>query len=210
MSASANPRKPESLHRFAAHAIALAVLFGVWPAPRDAYPALFHAHANALLAALDTPHVRLAAPGSGALAGTDTAMRGAPRAGAEIAWESSFSVVRIGYWPSVALAALLLATPLSPLRRALAVVAGLAIVDAFTLARIGIEIAYASYEVAVGPGGPVLGLAHLLLRVGSESLTATIPSAACVLVGWVILARPRHTIDLSAARAWIGQPRRSS
>lgn len=217
MSASANPRPPEPqaprsvakpLHWFAAHAIALALLLGLWPAPRDAYPALFHAHANTLLAALDTPRVRLAAPGPGALADTDTAMRGAPRAGAEMAWESSFSVARIGYWPSVALAAMLLATPLAPLRRALAVAAGLVLVDAFTLVRIAIEIAYASYEVAVGPGGPARGLAHLLLRVGSESLTATIPSAACVLVCWVILASPRRTIDLSAARAWIGQPPR--
>jgi hypothetical protein len=208
MSASANPRPPKPLHWFAAHAIALALLLGFWSAPRDAYPAIFHAHANALLAGLATPHVRLAAPGPDSLAGTDTAMRGAPRAGAEPAWESSFGVVRIGYWPSAALAALLLATPLAPLRRALAVAAGLALVDLFTLARIGVEIAYASYEVAHGPGGPTRGLAHLLLRVGSESLTATIPSAAFVLVCWVVLARPLRTIDLSAARAWIGQPPR--
>jgi len=208
MSASANPRPPKPLLRFAAQAIALALLFGLWPSPRNAYPALFHAHANTLLAALDTPHVRLAAPEPGALAGTDTAMRGAPSAGADTAWESSFSVTRIGYWPSVALAAMLLATPLAPLRRALAVAGGLVLVDLFTLARIGIEIAYASYEVAVGPGGPARGLVHLLLRVGSESLTATIPSAAFVLVCWVALADPRRTIDLSAARAWIGLPRR--
>ena len=45
---------------------------------------------------------------------------------------------------------------------------------------------------------------HLLLRVGSESLTATIPSVAFVLVCWVVLASPWRAIDLSAARAWIG------
>ena len=209
MSTSANPRRPpKPLHWFAAQAFALTLLLGVWPQPRTAYPALFHAHANALLAALETPHVRLATPGPGSLAGTDTAMRGAPRAGAPPAWESSFGVARIGYWPSLVLAAMLLATPLSPLRRALAVAGGLVLVDLFTLARIGVEIGYASYEVALGPGGPTRGLAHLLLRVGSESLTATIPSAAFVLVCWVILARPRQTIDLSALRAWIGQPAR--
>jgi hypothetical protein len=130
------------------------------------------------------------------------------RAGAEPPWQSFFSIVRIGYWPSLFLAALLLATPLSPLRRALAVAGGLVLVDLFTLARIGIELAYAGYEVALGPGGPTRDIGHLLLRVGSESLTATIPSAAFVLVCWVILARPRHTIDASAARAWIGPPPR--
>ena len=40
------------------------------------------------------------------------------------------------------------------------------------------------------------GAVPLLLRVGSESLTATIPSAAFVLVCWVVLANPRRTIDL--------------
>ena len=205
MSASANPqRPPKPLIWFAVHAMALALLLGAWSAPRAAYPAWVHAHANALLAPLDAPHVRLAAAGSGALAGTDTAMRGSAHAGEKVEWESTFSVVRIGYWPSVALVALLLATPLPALRRALAVAVGLVLVDLFTLARIAVEIGYASYEVAVGPGGPARGLAHLLLRVGSESLTATIPSAAFVLVCWVLLARPRRTIDLSAVRAWIG------
>jgi hypothetical protein len=199
MSASANPqRPPKPLFWFAAQATALALLLGFWSAPRVAYLELFHAHANALLAGIDAPHVRLALPGARALAGTDTVMRGAPRAGDAIAWESSFGVVRIGYWPSIALAALLLATPLPARRRALAVVGGLALVDLFTLARIGVEIAYASYEVAVGPGGPTRGLAHLLLRVGSESLTATIPSAAFVIVCWVLLARPRQTIGRRA------------
>jgi len=203
MSASASPRLPKPLHWFVAQAIALTLLLGLWSAPREAYPAVFHAHANALLARLDAPHVRLAAPGPGSLTGTDTAMRGAPRSGAEIAWESSFSVERIGYWPSLVLTALLLATPLPPLRRVLAVAGGLVLVDLFTLARIGVEIAYANYEVAHGPGGPARGLLHLLLRIGSESLTATIPSAAFVLVCWVTLAQPRRTIDLSAVRGWI-------
>jgi len=205
MSASANPRlPPKPLHWFAAHAIALTLALGFWPTPRDAYPSLFHAHANALLAHLEAPHVRLSGPGDG----TDTVMIGAALAGAPEAWRSSFSIVRIGYWPSVLLVAMLLATPLSPLRRALAVAGGLALLDGFTLARIGVEIAYASYEVAHGPGAPVRGLTHLLLRVGSESLTATIPSAAFVLVCWVVLADPRRTIDLGAARGWVGLPAR--
>src|SRR5687768_3486784 len=113
MSASANPRRPpKPLHWFAAHAIALALLLGWWPAPRDAYPALFHAHANALLASLAEPHVRLEspAPGSGAPLDTDTVMFEVPRAGMGPPWQSFFSIVRIGYWPSVLIAALLLAT----------------------------------------------------------------------------------------------------
>ena len=47
---------------------------------------------------------------------------------------------------------------------------------------------------------------HLLLRVGSEALTATIPSLAAVLVVWVLVARPRQVLDLAVLRRVLGQP----
>ena len=67
------------------------------------------------------------------------------------------------------------------------------------------EIAYASYQLAQGLDGPARGPVAVLLRVGSESLTATIPSAAFVLVCWVVLARPHRSIDLGAVRALVGK-----
>ena len=197
MSASATRPRPKPGFWFAAHAIALTLLIGFWPTPRAAYPALFHAHANALLRYLEWPYVRLAPPSPESGRTTDTEMTGAPRADAAPEWHSWFSVGRIGYWPSAALVAMLLATPLAPLRRAIAVALGLALVDAFTLARIALEIAYASSQ---RPGAPADGPARLLLEVGSESLTATIPSAAFVLVCWVVIASPWHSIDLGARR----------
>ena len=203
MSDSSTRPRPKPVHWFAAQAIALGVLIGLWQAPRAAYPALFHAHANALLQWIEQPYVRLGAPGADAEAGTDTAMIGAPRAGSPSTWESSFSVVRIGYWPSALLVALLLATPLAPARRAVSLALGLVLVDLFTLLRIAAEIAYATYQVDRSPDalhGPVF----VLLRIGSESLTATIPSAALVLVCWVLAARPRDSIDLRSAYALIG------
>ncbi|MGH7338229.1 MAG: hypothetical protein ACREI7_11650, partial [Myxococcota bacterium] len=189
-SVTAQPR-PKPVLWFAAHAIALSLLIGLWPTPRAAYPALFHVQANALFEHLESPDVRL---GPGTLA--DTAMVvAAPRAGPTAAWESSFSVVRIGYWPTAVLLAMLLATPLSPKRRALAAVFGLVLVDVFALARIGVEVAYL---LQLSPPHAVThDRVPLLLGVGSESLTATIPSAAFVLVCWVALARPWRTIDLS-------------
>jgi hypothetical protein len=189
---------PKTAHWFVAHALALTLLIGFWPTPRAAYPALFHAHANALFGSLEAPLVRL---GAGQV--TDTALTVAARAGAADTVVSSFSVGRIGYWPSALLVAMLLATPLSALRRAAAVAIGLALVDLFTLARVGIEVAHLDSLLARG-GAPAPGAVPLLLRVGSESLTATIPSAAFVFVCWVALARPWRTIDLAAARAWVG------
>ncbi len=158
---------------------------------------------------LPGPEVELRAPAPGSGIPTDTLLVGEPRPGRTPAWTSWFSVRRIGYWPAAALVAMLLATPLRPARRTLAIVVGLVLLDALTLGRIGVEIAYASYELAHGPGEPARGLLHLLLRTGSEALTATIPSAAFVFVTWAGVASPWRTIDLGAARALLGMPARS-
>jgi hypothetical protein len=196
MSASAIPPPPKPLHWFLAQAIALTLLLGAWPAPRAAYPALFHAQANALFGSLATPRVHFG-PGDR----IDTALVLSLSSGAPDTVESSFSIGWLGYWPSALLVAMLLATPLPLPRRAAAIAIGLALVDLFTLARVGIEIAHLDYLLARGTEhGPLA----VLLRIGSESLTATIPSYALVLVCWVLLAGPRRTIDLTAARALIG------
>jgi hypothetical protein len=186
----------------------LTLAIGFWPTPRAAYPALFHAHANALFALAEAPHVRLAAPEATSGPATDTVMSGAPQAGAGPAWRSWFDLRRIGWWPSAALLAMLLATPLNPGRRVFAILAGLGLIDLFTLGRIGVEIAYAGSEASRGaaPGG----LLDLLLRVGSESLTATVPSVAIVFLAWVLVATPRNAIDLRGARSWLGSESRAA
>lgn len=189
--------KPVGL--FALQALVLTLLIGFWPTPREAYPPLFHAHANALLAWTGSPELRLEVPAPGSGPPTDTVLVASSGPGEAPSWRSWFSVGRLGWWPSAALVALLLATPLSSARRAAAIVVGLVALDALALTRIGVEILYASHELAHGPGEPASGAWHLLLRVGSESLTATIPSAAAVLVCWVWLASPWRTIDLSTA-----------
>ena len=206
MIASPEPRRPKPALWFAAHAAALALAFGLWSPVRDAYPGLFHAHANALLRHVEAPSIALGPPAADADLRTDTAMTGAPRAGEPIAWTSYFSVVRIGFWPSVALLALILATPLPPLRRLLTALLGLALVDLFALARIGAEVAYAFHELSARAGMVSRSPLDLLLRIASESLTATILSAAFVLVCWVVLATPGRAIDLGAVRAWTTDP----
>ncbi len=199
MSASATTRPPpKPLHWFIAQSIALILLLGFWSTPRAAYPALFHTHANALFGSLEAPHVRFGPGGD-----TDTAIIVAARTDAAQRVESSFSVGQIGYWPSAVLVAMLLATPLPALRRAAAAVIGAALVDLFTLARVGVEIAYLDHLLAHG-ANTGHGATAVLLRVGSEALTATIPSAAFVLVCWVALASPWRTIDLRPMRAWLG------
>lgn len=196
--------RPSSLPLFAAQALALALLIGHWPSPKAHYPAFLHAHAAPILSWVTGHPVGLRAPASGSSADVDTVMKGYVQGSIRPLWTSRFSVTRVGYWPSAVLAALILATPLAPLRRGAALLGGLLLLDLVTLGRIGVEIAYAYYEVAHGPGQAVQGVVHFLLRVGSESLTASIPSAAAVLVIWVLVARPRRALDLSSARAWLG------
>jgi hypothetical protein len=193
-----------SIPLFAAQALALALLIGHWPTPKQHYPAFLHAHAAPILSWATGHPVGLRGPQSGEPADVDTVMKGYAHGSIHPLWVSRFSVTRVGYWPSAVLAALILATPLAPLRRAAALLAGLVLLDLVTLGRLGIEIAYAYYEVGHGPGQAAQGAAHFLLRVGSESLTATIPSAAAVLLIWVLVANPRRALDLASVRAFLG------
>jgi hypothetical protein len=198
---SPTPTRPKSVVVFAAHALALTLLIGWWPTPRERAPALLHWSANAVFGAVGSP-VRLRAPGAEAAPGVDTWMQRPGPAGP--VWTSGFGAWRVAWWPCAALAALLLATPMSARRRALALGGGGLALGAFTLGRLAVEIAYLDYELAHGPGGPTGGPLHLLLRVGSESLTATVPSAAAVLVLWAALARPREALDPGALRGPLG------
>ena len=203
---------PKPILLFLVQALALFFLIGHWPTPKDAYPALFQAHANAVFGLLPDHTVELGpAPESGGSSPegresqVDTAMTGRVRGVAGPGWTSTFSANRIGYWPLAALAALILATPMTSWRRLAALCGGLLLLDATTLARVGVEVAYAFAELTHGPGGDLRGFGHLLLRVGSEALTATVPSLAAVLVVWVLVARPAAALDLGLLRRLLSQ-----
>ena len=200
---SQSPSKPVVV--FAVHALALTLLIGFWPTPRSLYPSGFHALGNALLGRGEVPWARFREPIAEA-GEIDTVMQGALPGLDEPAWISRYSADRIGYWPSAALAAFVLATPMGPGRRLASLVLGLGLLQLLTLGRVCVMAAYAYYELEHGPGAPVRGPLHLLLRTGSESLTASIPSAALVFVVWVLVARPRRTLDLGAVRRLLGLP----
>jgi hypothetical protein len=190
-------------------AVVLTLAIGYWPTPREQFPALFQAGAQAALTAAGA-HVQLSAaeaagpPGDAAV---DTAMDGYRADGTGPVWRSQFSALRLGWWPAAGLLALLLATPMGARARLLALGGGLALLALLALGRLGLEIAYLYSELERGPGGPAQGLVHLLLRVGSESLTATIPTAAGVFVVWVLVGRPWSTLDLSALQTLLGLSR---
>jgi hypothetical protein len=190
---------------FVVQAVVLTFAIGYWPTPREHFPALFQEGAESVLTAAGA-HVRLGAV-TAAGGDIDTRMDGFRPDGTGPLWQSEFSALRVGWWPVAGLLALLLATPLGGLARLRALAAGLALLALFTLGRLAVEIAYAYTELAHGPGGPAEGPVHLLLRVGSESLTATIPTAAGVFVVWVVVGRPWSALDMSALQTLLGVSR---
>jgi len=198
---------PRPVVIFAVQAFLLALLIGHLPSPKAHFPAFFHAQAGPLLSFLTGHPLRFEVPDAVTLEGVDTTLKGYAYGSVRPVWISQFSVVRIGYWPAAVLVAMILSTPLTPLRKWMALAVGLLCLDLFTLGRVGIEVMYAYYEVLHGLGQAVRGPLHLLLRVGSESLTASIPSVAAVLSIWVLVADPRHTLDVgSLRRRFSGRP----
>ena len=189
---------------FAVQAFLLSLLIGWWPTPRALYPPLLRAQAGALLAARSGGAVTLHEETRGE--DVDTVIvekrpgNPAPR------WRAEFSLLRLGWWPSAVLFALVLATPMSARRRALALLAGFAWIELYVLFRLFAEWGYADYE-AVAPGGPLQGPVHALLRTGSEVLEANVVLVAVVLLAWVLLARPARVLDTSSLRRSLRMPR---
>jgi hypothetical protein len=176
------------------------------------YPGLFRAHAELLLGRGDPPAIRLrAAAGderlraaAGADAGAeDTFVEAFGAQGDEPRFRLGISALRLGYWPSAVLIALLLATPMPAARRAIAIAIGLLWLDAFALGRLGVEVGRAFAELARGDSDEVSG-ALLCYRTAANVLSANIVVIAAVLLGWAALARPRQSLALGSLARVLG------
>jgi hypothetical protein len=182
----------------------LALLIGYWPSARDAYPALFRALAATVFES-DGPDLLLLRPAVGdSLAEKDTFVEAFDADGGEPHWRLVISAVRLGYWPSAVLMALLLATPLSARRRLLAVGAGLAWLHAFALLRLSLEIQRAFGELE--GAGVEAGGSLLAYRTASEVLNSNIVVIAAVFLGWVAVSRPRKALEMGALSRLLGRP----
>jgi hypothetical protein len=192
------PLQPKTIALFAVQAFLLALLIGWWPTPRALYPPLLRAQAEPLLAAATRDALTLG-PSDPTLEGVDTAMEAREAGRREPRWRAELSLLRLGWWPTAVLAALVLATPMSGRRRALALLAGFLWIDGYVLMRLFAEVAYADYE-ALRPGAESVGIVHALLRSGAEILEANVVLVAVVLLAWVVLARPARGLDARSLR----------
>ncbi|HEX5065855.1 MAG TPA: hypothetical protein VFY49_07060 [Myxococcota bacterium] len=198
MTSTAGPPQPKTIALFAVQAFLLALLIGWWPTPRALYPPLLRAQAEPLLAAATHDSLTLR-PAEPTLEGADTVMEAREAGLPKPRWRAELSFLRLGWWPTAVLAALVLATPMSGRRRALALLAGVLWINAYVLMRLFAEVAYADYE-ALRPGAESVGVAHALLRSGAEILEANVVLVAVVLLAWVALARPAQGLDTRSLR----------
>ena len=208
MTSTAGPQRPKPVALFAVQAFLLALLLGWWPTPRALYPALARAQAEPVLAA-GTGDALTLRPSDPTLEGVDTVMEAREAGRGEPRWRAELSLLRLGWWPTAVLAALILATPMSARRRALAVLAGFLWLHAYVLLRLFAGAAYADYE-ALRPGAESVRPVHALLRSGAEIVEANVVLVAVVLLAWVVLARPGRTLDARSLRRLLPVPSRQS
>jgi hypothetical protein len=194
---------------FALHALVLTLLLGYWPTPRALYPAWLHLQGNAVYGDVAGVELRTAPPER--YDTRDTVMEGLDPASQEPRWRARFDALSLGYWPSAALLALLLATPLGGWRRLAGALAGLVWIHGLALLRIGMEILRANAEVASGvPGAQGAAGELLALRATVEVLNSNIVTIAAVLVAWVAVARPRRSLALGSLQRLLGLSGRSA
>lgn len=197
------PPKPALL--FATHALVLALLIGFWPSPRAVYPGLFRAQAQAVFGAGEPPALTLRRATGVSLNEKDTFVEAFDRETAEPRWRLSISAVRLGYWPSAVLVAMLLATPMTTRRRVLAVGLGVAWLHVFALGRLGLEILRAFAELPQGSAAEASG-SLLAYRTASEVINSNIVVIAAVFLGWVAVARPRRALEMGSLTNLLGTP----
>lgn len=191
------------------HAFVLALLLGNWPSARALYAPAFRAQARALFGGGERGSIVLRPATGKPVAGLDTFVEAFDVGSDAPRWRLSVSVLRLGYWPSAVLLALLLATPLSARQRLRASLLGLLWIDAFALGRLGLEILRAFSELHSGSGSETLAKATgslLVYRTASDVLNSNIVVIAAVLLGWVAVCRPRRALDTRALVRLLGRP----
>lgn len=209
MTSTSSPAPSKSLPLFAVHALVVALLLGYWPSARDLYPDLFRAGVGAVFASGEAPSLAVR---PGRLRGddvTDTFVErlGAPEA--EPRWRINLSSIRMGYWPSAVLAALLFATPMPGRRRAWALLVGFVWIGAYALGRLWLEVLRADAELAGGGVAAAEEGSVLLLRSLSEISNSNIVVIAAILLAWVALANPQRVLHMGGLARILGVRRGS-
>jgi hypothetical protein len=185
----------KSIQLFLLQAAILLLLIGHLPNSAAIYPQIVHAEANLLFRSFGSDRSIAFAwiePASTA-DGSDTRMRGMVRGEEARRWQAIYSIRRRGYWPSVALIAMLIATPMSHRRRALALPGAVVPLNLFLMAQVAV-VGLCAFG-ATEPSGPDPGWLHAL-SIATRFFNSPVPSYALVFVLWTLLAHPSVGIDV--------------
>jgi len=202
---TASPQGPKPIAVFAVQALLLSLLIGFWPTPRALYPAFVRSHVGAVLGVARDRIVTLRPSAGAEQEDGDTVMEGFRPGDRVPRWRAGLSTLHLGWWPTAVVAALVLATPMTTRRRVLALLGGCAFIEGYVLLRLSAEAGFADYEARYGPGGPLAGPLHALLRTSVEVLEANGVLVAFVLLAWVVVARPSGAFDTSRLSRLLGR-----
>ena len=185
----------KSIQLFLLQAAILLLLIGHLPNSASIYPRIVHAEANLLFGAFGPERFITFAwiePAS-TEDGSDTLMRGMVRDEESRRWQAVYSVRRQGYWPSAALLAMVLATPMSGRRRALALPGAAVLLNVFLMAQVA-AVGLCAFG-ASDPSGPDPGWLRAA-SIATQFFNSPVPSYALVFVLWTLLVRPSSGIDV--------------
>jgi hypothetical protein len=185
-------RKPIALFAVQAAVLGLALLF--LPGVRHVYPRVFNEHANLVFHWFgDHREVRFKTlPPGTRKDGSDSRMSGYGPGYSKAQWRLIYRIQSRGWWPTAMLIGMVLATPLALRRRLIALVGGVLLLDGTLLLRIAVTA-----ETMFGASGPRPdALATRVLDPVIESFNSWVPPTVCVLLSWVVVARPSRTIDV--------------
>ena len=184
----------KSIQLFLLQAAILLLVIGHLPRSASIYPRIIHAEANWLFGSFGSERSIAFAwvePAS-TTDGSDTRMRGMVRGEQTRRWQAVYSIRRRGYWPSAALVAMVLATPMSYRRRALALPGAVVLLNFFLMAQLsafGLCAFGASEPLAPDPDW------FRALSITTRFFNSPVPSYALVFVLWTLLVRPSTGID---------------
>lgn len=211
-------RAAKPIHRFALHAAAGLLLLGLlgWVSDESSvYPRLIHAQANGLFAWAGVerwleftwvdPESRRDR--------SDTLMLGITKGKSgevESRWRAVFSVRRRGFWPLATWLAVMLATPMSMVRRLRGLAVGAIALDLLLMGQIAL-IAMCAFGATEPQPAPLWERAA---AIATALFNSPVPTYSLLFVLWVWLANPAQGIALSGAaalvRRWIGLDRADS
>jgi len=195
-------RKP--VHVFLLHAAFWLALLSLtaFSGARETYPLVFHVVGNELLKELGDGHsVRLQPvdPAS-RVDSADTRMLGRKKGRLEYSWKAVYNSHWRLFWPSVTLVALMIAAPMSRLRRACSIPVGLVLFNVvFLLEVLGLASVLFGTQAEAAARDSAMWTAAL--PVAKAMFNSPITNFSVVFILWAWLARPGRGLDLEALNA---------